>query len=138
MTEENVFCPPRSLVERWRLQTEYAPANGKMMMVSMTTERLMELCQKSANYGADAELEACVEWLERQTLCGHRDLIPQLRAARRLPPPSLAKEALKALGSPAKIGESRIIEHGEHNAIRRAVERLAELEAVQDSPRENI
>ena len=83
--------------------------------------------------GADAELEACVEWFDRR-IPGYEMVADQIRAARRPKPPSLANEALRALGSPAKIGEARVIERGEHNAIRRALERLAELEAAQDSP----
>ena len=82
--------------------------------------------------GADQELEACCEWLERNQ--GRWEIPASLRAARRPKPPSLANEALRALGSPTKIGEARVIERGEHNAIRRALERLAELEAAQDSP----
>ena len=48
--------------------------------------------------GADQELEACVEWLENQTLCGHRELIPSLRRLRRPKPPSLKEQALEAIG----------------------------------------
>lgn len=36
-------------------------------------------------------------WLEGQTFCGHRDLIPSLRAARRPKPPSMKEQALSDL-----------------------------------------
>ncbi len=52
---------------------------------------------RAAQWGADQELEACCEWLEQQTLCGHQDLLRSFRAARRPKPPSLKERALKGL-----------------------------------------
>jgi hypothetical protein len=48
----------------------------------------------------------------------------QLRAARRPKPSSLKEQALKAIGVPTKFGEARVIEHREHELVRRALEAL--------------
>lgn len=73
--------------------------------------------------GADAQLEACVEWLEQQSLCGHRDLIPQLRAAMRPKPASLKERAIKGLD---EIGNHYLGpgSAGLINTIRKALEQL--------------
>ena len=68
--------------------------------------------------GADAELEACCEWLNDN---GYNNTPRALRAARRPKPPSLKEQAL------AVIENSAICDHlsPEHSAIlRRAVEQL--------------
>ena len=66
--------------------------------------------------GADAELEACCEWLQ-----GVGDLEPQLRAARRRPPQTLNSIALQMLGTIERDGQY-IPEIT--NTIRRALEQL--------------
>ncbi len=58
---------------------------------------------KISQWGADAELKACVEWLEQQSLCGHRDLISQLRSARR--PKSLKQHAIAELDDAVMRGD---------------------------------
>jgi len=78
MTDQHPITPPPELVEQW-------------MQVHTTK---YDLARQAAQWGADQELDACCEWLEQQTLCGHQDLIPSLRDARRPKPPSLKEQAL--------------------------------------------
>ena len=77
MTQQHPITPPPELVEQWMQDhaTKY------------------DLARHAAQWGADQELEACCEWLDHQTLCGHQDLIPSFRAARRPEPPSLKEQA---------------------------------------------
>jgi hypothetical protein len=84
--------------------------------VTITTNRLQNVATKAAQWGADQELEACVEWLFQD---GYDVTSARLRAARRPKPPSLKEQALKALLH---------LDHGQHNErcllIRRALEAL--------------
>jgi hypothetical protein len=65
MTKQHPITPPPELIEQWRKEPEYTDGNKLVTMVTMTTDRLMQLCEKSAQHGADQELEACCEWLVR-------------------------------------------------------------------------
>jgi len=77
--------------------------------------------------GADAELEACCEWLD-----GVGDLEQQLRSARRPKPPSLKEQALQALNDAVKMADDAPPEMDWHlgicsdqaDIIRRALEQL--------------
>ena len=90
-------------------------------MVSMTQNRLMELCQKSSQYGADQELDACCEWLQHD----YPNIgASALRAARRPKPPSLKEQALE-LARPAGTEGAHVTFGPEELAlIRRALEQL--------------
>jgi hypothetical protein len=76
--------------------------------------------------GADAELEAICEWLEKDPYesLTRGQVAGALRSARRPKPPSLKEQALEAIGAPTQIGEARVIEHREHELIIRALESL--------------
>jgi hypothetical protein len=52
------------------------------------------MARKAAQWGADQELEACCEWLDREGWSGESH---SLRAARRLQPPTLQERALQLL-----------------------------------------
>jgi hypothetical protein len=67
--------PPQSLVDQW-----LANGCGKHHHDGGISNYL---AQCAAQWGADVELKACREWLEQQTFCGYRDLIPALYASRR-------------------------------------------------------
>lgn len=73
--------------------------------------------------GADAELEACVEWVQDYAECGD-----SLRAARRPKPPSLKQQALDELTAWAEMrngpGESLLCDGLSVAIIRRALEAL--------------
>lgn len=98
MTEQHPITPPPELVTKWA----------------------SSMCgyYEAARWGADEELEACCEWLDKKI--GAVDSC-DLRAARRPNPPSLNEVALQMLGT---------IERDAHyipeitDTIRRALEAL--------------
>jgi hypothetical protein len=53
MAKQHSIGPPPELVEQWRTEPEYTDGTRLIAMVTMTTDRLMQLCEKSAKYGAD-------------------------------------------------------------------------------------
>ena len=81
MTDPTI-TPPPELVQKWFDQAELA------------TNRIHCIATRAAQWGADQELEACCEWLDREGWSGESR---QLRAARRPNPPSLKNQARKLL-----------------------------------------
>jgi len=78
MTQQHPITPPPELVEQWA----HLPADWNTVAFLI------------AQWGADAELEACCEWLQDPDL--NVDTY-KLRAARRPKPQSLKEQALEAL-----------------------------------------
>ena len=138
-TDQHPITPPPELVEQWKNLPEYTDGKRKIIMVTLSRERLQEIATQAANWGADQqlnldaeqinqawqkgadqELEACCEWLLEMQLAGNGD-IEILRADRRPKPPSLNEVALQMLGT---------IERDAHylpeitDTIRRALEQL--------------
>ncbi len=103
--QQHPITPPPELVEQWRNEEPYEG-----------------LLSRAAQYGADQELEACIDWISAWHGLEHPELLIELlRAARRPKPPSLKEQAL------AVIENSAICDHlsPEHAAIlRRALEQL--------------
>jgi hypothetical protein len=100
---DHPITPPPELVQQWRSEPEYSDGHHKITMVTMSQDRLMEICEKSALHGADQELEAIQKEIITQAWFadpGHR--LAQLRAARRPKPPSLKEQALEVLGNVQK------------------------------------
>jgi hypothetical protein len=108
MTQEHPITPPPELVEQWA----HLPADWN------TVASLI------VQWGADAELEACCEWLDQKVLLLHQsDVVPALRAARRPKPPSLKEQALQALAeADADLTELEWPQCSD--TIRRALEQL--------------
>ena len=92
---DHPISPPPELVEQWRREPEYAYDTQPKTMVTMTTDRLMLLSKKSAQYGADQELEACCEWLDAGLRTPYVAI--RLRSDRRSKPPSLKEQALEVV-----------------------------------------
>ena len=117
--------PPPELVQRWR---NAAPPLG--------LNRESWIATAAARWGADQELEACCAWLEQN--CGRWELPGALRTARRPKPPSLAEEALEAMRSmqiePCRINGITVNAEliSKYDTIRRALERLQEMEGGDD------
>ena len=81
--------PPPELFADWLRQAfEYNPHDHSPGVLSGFMAR------KAAQWGADQELEACCEWLDREGWSGESH---SLRAARRLQPPTLQERALQLL-----------------------------------------
>jgi hypothetical protein len=78
MTNQHPITPPPSLTDKWN-------------NLPLSTEEIFVI---AARWGADQELEACVNWLieNQNPRWAH-----VLQAARRPKPPSLKEQALEAL-----------------------------------------
>jgi hypothetical protein len=100
MTQQHPITPPPELVEQWA----HLPADWNTVAFLI------------AQWGADAELEACCEWLSVPCPSYGREL----RNARRPKPPSLKEQALEAL---AHILNNSSTQLGA-DTIRRALEQL--------------
>ena len=104
---EHPITPPPELVGQWY---DCATAAGP--------NYLQEIADRSAQWGADQELEACCEWVKsKQTYWAH----DELRAARRPKPPSLKDQALDELHISFDRG---YLKEGAADTIRRALEQL--------------
>ncbi len=121
MTQEHPIAPPPELVDR---------------LQDLGNLDAIELAFQA---GADQELEACCEWLKAKEWI-HHEFSDELRAARRPKPPSLKEQALAALSRADKdaltnpltgevVALRTILSKEQSNTIRRALERLQELES---------
>ena len=148
MTEQHPITPPPELKQQWFIEgphqdycssTDYAIAQAARWGYEQRGADIEYELQKAR----DEELEACCEWLLNSAVDGAKTLEPYIaadpetfinafRAARRPKPPSLAEEALKNFSEirttfKAAWGGNLIDE-----PIRRALERLKELEGQDD------
>ena len=122
MTDQHPITPPPELVGQWRHQWWSVDPDCE------NTDLQHYIATQAAQWAADQELEACLEHLSRR---GFSDAdILGLRAARRPKPPSEADQALEALNQMDKpLG---VVTASRASIIRRALERLKELEAAND------
>jgi hypothetical protein len=107
MTQQHPITPPPELVGQWY---DCATAAGP--------NYLQEIADRSAQWGADQELEACCEWVDWKW-SGIKSR--ELRASRRHKPPSLKEQALDALHISFDRG---YLKEGAADTIRRALEQL--------------
>lgn len=115
---EHPMTPPPELVQQWT-EEHQAIVDGSMYVDDY-------IATQAARWGADKELKACVEWL---LLNGWGQAINNLRAARRPKPPSLAAKALDAAeGMSDCMNDGYLPNRSSLDTIRRALERLQELE----------
>jgi len=98
------ITPPPELVQQW--------ASEWMQLQSFNRDNFM--ATRAAQWGADQELEACCEWLDREGWSGESR---QLRAARRPKPPSLKEQALAIL-------DDAELDAAHYNILLRALEQL--------------
>ncbi len=112
MTQQHPITPSPELVKQWVAEIWH---EGTPVRVSLSDEHI---ATRAAQWGADQELEACCEWLDREGWSGESR---QLRAARRLRPPSLKEINLKHLDVMERDGHylPEILQD-----LRRAVEQL--------------
>ena len=111
MTQEiSPIIPPPELVNQW------CHEDGNEIK---TSPRWYEIvCTKAARWGADQELEACVNYVDN-TISGNK--ARALRAHRRPKPPSLKEQALAALNV---IEDKMLGPTTEEKLIRKALETL--------------
>ena len=106
MTEQHPITAPPELVQQWA-----------DMLSSRSDHAVFSL---AARWGADIELEACVEWVANNISAPEA---AELRAAMRSKPPSLKELALAAL---RQVGNCEEIDNATFETIRRALEALPE------------
>jgi hypothetical protein len=81
--QQHLITPPAELVQQWA-----------DMLASRSDEAVFSL---AAQWGADQELEACIDWISVWHGLEHPELLIELlRAARRPKPQSLKEQALDA------------------------------------------
>jgi len=116
---QHPITPPPELVQQW------CHEDGDEIKTSPRWYQVV--AAKAARWGADAELQACCEWLRENGLFETR--IGHLRAARRPKPPSLKEQALIALEEAAYMADDappQGICSDQIDVIRRALEALPE------------
>jgi hypothetical protein len=104
------IAPPPEVIGEWWIAWDALDESERPRLEDFIAAR-------AAQYGADQELEACCEWLDKEGWSGESR---QLRAARRPKPPSLRQRALEAL----ELVESDLGMGEETDTIRRALEQL--------------
>ncbi len=117
---DHPITPPPELVQQWMDDLYNEPGQ----YVSPDDNAL---ATRAAQWGADQELEACCEWLEkeREHLGWAYRLNPQtIRAARRPKPPSLKEQALTALHAIATGANNAREQNLDFDTIRQALEQL--------------
>jgi hypothetical protein len=111
---EHPITPPLEFVYKWAQER---------VLLNDPTPLPEYIATAAAQWGADQELEACIEWFDSQSLVYHRDLEEELRTARRPKPPSRKKQALLQLDTL----NADLAMHGrgcDLSQIRRALEAL--------------
>ena len=123
MSTEHPITPPQELVLQW-----YTEADNQL------APYYDYIATQAARWGADAELEACCEWLREAKHHGlgyevGAMLAGKLLAAMRPKPPSLAEEGLRVLVENGRTFGGRVeFDIEDVVAISAALKRLQELE----------
>jgi len=105
---DHPITPPPELVQQW--------AKDRALLGDDTPLHVY-IATRAFQAGADMELEACCELMDRDFMAGPSDL----RNARRPKPPSLKKQALEMLENAWEYGD---INNNAAQTIRRALEAL--------------
>ena len=120
MENQHPITPPPELVQQW--MTEYTETKPNCLGTEFIASR-------ATQWGADQELEACCDWLDKRF---RRDpfFSEALRAARRKAP-TLKEQALQALSEAVKMADDVPPEgicSDQADIIRRALEQLPDHE----------
>ena len=83
-------------VSEWLINEEYPLEFSEHAVITITASRLRNVARQSAQWGADQELEACCDWLDRNNQWAKVDL-DELRDGRRPKPPSKIEIAEKLI-----------------------------------------
>jgi hypothetical protein len=117
MTQQHPVTPPPELVQQW-LEELYG---GPVSVISPFDQRVLIA---AAQWGADRQLEADAEWLDRNSLdAPHLTITPTgkgLVEAMRPKPPSLKEQALDLLDK----AEDPSWDINDFSIVRRALEQL--------------
>jgi hypothetical protein len=117
MINQHPITPPPELVGQWLCSEDYLSDVTTKSTMTITSSRLQNVATQAARWGADQELEICVNYVDNK-MSGNK--ARELRAIRRPKPPSLKEQALAAQQR-MWDGTSN---HDDWNLIRRALETL--------------
>ena len=120
---EHPITPPPELVEQWRDAPEYATGLEKLTMVSLTTAKLQDIATQAARWGADQELLACGNYLEKCASWEPED-VTEFYNYRRPRPLGLKELALASVKRFEESGEFFSDQMRELEFIRKALEQL--------------
>jgi hypothetical protein len=114
------IAPPPELVQQWLGEYFGCTVSGELS----DSERF--LATRAAQWGADQELEACIDWMKRMGYWGDDGkAIPAFRAARRPKPLSLKEQAMRVLLECGyTLGGRMELEPEDIDIIHRALEQL--------------
>ena len=112
----NPIMPTPEMIHQW-MNEEY----GYTTLVDVEGMKLA-IAKHAAQWGADQELEACLEWLKVKHWV-EPEFADELRAARRPKPPTLKEQALDVLHLSFDRG---YLKEEAADTIRRALEALPE------------
>jgi hypothetical protein len=112
MTNQHPITPPLELVQQWWTDAQ--------TLESTDSHEIRFIANVAARWGADQELQACVNWLDDTDCEDPQEVAQRLRAARRPKPPSLKEQALALL----QPGEPRLFNSEMQDTIRRALKAL--------------
>ena len=116
------MVPPPELIDQWRRAPEYTDGLERLTMVTITVDRLQYIATQAACWGADQELLACGNYLEKGAAWEPED-VTELYNYRRPKPPSLKEQALMALED-GDLGPGASLTPVEVCIIRRALSEL--------------
>ena len=86
MRNQHPITPPPELVEQWY---------DACILEGAITYDEYKFAAQAAQWGADQELEACLNWLDRN--CGRSEIPASLQEDRRRKPPSLKERIAAAI-----------------------------------------
>ena len=117
--QQHPITPPPELVGQWLCSEDYQWGPLEQASITITTNRLQNVANQAAQWGADQELEACANYIDNN-MSGNK--AREFRAIRRPKPPSLKEQALEALEAlPTPTGQ---VTADCLDTIRRALEQL--------------
>jgi len=123
MTDTHPITPPPELVQQWMAEPEYGNL-GQVTLYTLSETRLTQIVTRSAQWGADQELEACCVIALTDPVCGtkhqRRMLVSHIHEQRRPKPSSLKEQAFEAL----KLLQYRTTDPNIIEPIRCALEQL--------------
>ena len=115
MTQEHTITPPPELVQQWFLGARAMPVD----------QWVTDVATQAARWGADQELEACVNYVDN-TISGNK--ARALRAHRRPKPPSLKETLLARVARiPGEGADAAYLRHWVDNESQRLVDLLHEV-----------
>jgi len=123
MTEQHPITPPPELVGEWLCSEDYLSDASTFSSMTITSSRLQNVATQAARWGADQELEACCEWLDRNNQWARCD-IDELHDARRPKLQNLKEQALVALSAIALGADDTREFYQDIETIKTALEQL--------------